>query len=107
MLGGISQDPAAKNLHNWHQVLKVDRKKQVLFMHRVLLLHIASKKGGPGRASSNRLSLENWVLECDRACLVGHILQDLASACDPMGAAAVTEETIDSIALRAVEGTFG
>lgn len=38
---------------------------------------------------------------------MGHILQDLASACDPMGAAAVTEETIDSIALRAVEGTFG
>ena len=77
-------------------------------MHRVLLLHdIASKKGGPGRASSNRLSLENWALECDRACVVGHILQDLENACDPMGAPAVTEETIDSIALRAVEGTFG
>ena len=105
MLGGATRDPNAKNLHTWHNILKVDQGKQKLFMQRVLLLHeIASKKGG--RASSVRLTVSEWNVECDRCCLVSHILEEMEKEVDSNGVRVFPDSLLIQLAERAIEGTL-
>ena len=105
MLGGTTRNADAKNLHTWHSILKVNDRKQVIFIQRVLLLHeIASKKGG--RASTNRLSVSEWQLECDRCCLLTHILDEMSRTVDDHGQRLFPDDLLASLAMRVVEGTL-
>ena len=105
MLGGTTRNPDAKNLHAWHTILKVNEGKQIMFIQRVFMLHeIASKKGG--RASTNRLSLSDWQLECDRCCLLTHILQEMSKTVDDDGTRLFPDDLLTSLAKRVVEGTL-
>ncbi|CAL1147634.1 unnamed protein product [Cladocopium goreaui] len=105
MLGGTTRNADAKNLHTWHSILKVNDRKQVIFIQRVLLLHeIASKKGG--RASTNRLSVSEWQLECDRCCLLTHILDEMSRTVDDHGQRLFPDDLLASLATRVVEGDY-
>lgn len=105
MIGGTTLDSQAKKLHTWHSILKVDEDKQSLFIQRVLMLHeIASKRGG--KSSSNRLSLNDWNLECDRCCLLGYILMSMETEVDEKGDKLFDDALLLSLGRRAVEGTL-
>lgn len=104
MLGGATTNPSAKNLHAWHPMLQVDKDKQLVFIQRVLLLHeIASKKGGRGI----RLSLNGWNLECDRCCLMLHILDAMSHETDELGNKLFEDDLLSKLVTRVIEGPLG
>lgn len=106
MLNSTSRDPNAKAIHLWAEnILKMTPNKQCLFINRVLLLHeVASKRGG--KSSNSRLSLGDWYQECDRACILGYVIDAMTQKTDSMGELMFDRDVIDSILQRAIEGTF-
>lgn len=65
----------------WHQILRVTEIKQILFLERLLHLHLIQTKRG-GKACAVRLSLSEWNIEVDRTCLCGYILEQMHSTPD-------------------------
>ena len=106
MLNSTSRDPNAKASHLWaEKILKMTPNKQCLFVNRVLLLHeVASKRGG--KSSNSRLSLAEWQQECDRACILGYIIDAMGQKTDSMGELMFAKDVIESVLQRAIEGTF-
>ena len=87
----------------WSGILTVDEMKQQLFIHRVLFLHaVATRRAG--KASSVRLSLQEWQAECDKMCLLGYILSDMKRCVDGNGDRLFSEDVLDAVCKRAVEG---
>lgn len=83
----------------------VNENKQTLFLHRVFLLHeVALKRGG--KQSTARLNLVEWNLECDRCCVIAHILDAVEGTCDDDGNRAVSESVMHAAYKRAVEGSL-
>ena len=107
MLNGATKNPDAKNLHVWHDILRVNEKKQVMFIARVMLLHEVSMKRG-GRAAMHRLTLADWMLECDRMCLITHIFEMMEKeVSDETGLRVFDDDLLESLAKRSIEGTLG
>lgn len=106
MLNSTSRDPNAKSIHLWaEKILKMTPNKQCLFINRVLLLHeVASKRGG--KSSNSRLSLAEWHQECDRACILGYIIDAMTEKTDSMGELMFAKDAIESVLQRSIEGTF-
>ena len=103
MLNGVTRDPSAKSIHLWASILTMNTNKQKLFITRVFLLHdIAVKQGG--RASVPMLSLADWNTEADRCCFLGHCIDKMMEKTDEHGNKMFTEDMIDIIIDRAVEG---
>ena len=103
MLNGVTRDPSAKSIHLWASILTMNANKQKLFIARVFLLHdIAVKQGG--RASVPRLSLSDWNTEANRCCFLAHCIDKMIEKTDEHGNPMFTEELIDTIMTRAVEG---
>ena len=70
LLGGVPRVSHS----SWHTILSMNTEKQLLFMRRIMLLHnLGSKRAG--KAASVKLNLSDWNAECDRMCLLGHLLQ--------------------------------
>ena len=79
--------------------------KQELFIHRVLFLHeVATRRAG--KASSVRLSLQEWHAECDIMCLLGYVLSEMKRCVDGNGDRLFSNDVLDDICKRAVEGTL-
>ena len=100
---GEPKDANARGSHKWNPILKTNDKKQVLFMDRILFLHaIAVRRAG--KASTVRLSLQEWVVECDRMALACHCVEEMRTMCDDMGNALFAHNVLEKILNRAVEG---
>lgn len=77
--------------------------KQVSFINRILFLHsLANRRAG--KASAVRLSPQEWAVECDRACLLAHILNYTQAAVDPKGDQLFKDDALQAIFDRSVEG---
>lgn len=106
MLGGESKDPRVQNSHLWHQILKMDADKQLVFVHRVLHLHdVALRRGG--KAANPRLAPSEWSQETDRCCFLGHCLCMMQKESKPDGTPKFSEEIMDKAFNRAIEGRPG
>ena len=89
----------------WNGILTVERMKQKLFIHRVLFLHdVATRRAG--KACTVRLSLQEWHAECDKMCFLGYVLCEMATCVDGAGDPLFSQDVLDAISKRAVEGTF-
>ena len=79
--------------------------KQELFIRRVLFLHqVATRRAG--KASSARLTLQDWNTEADTMCLLGHVLVDMKSCLDDDGRRVFDDDVMVKVVNRALEGTI-
>ena len=75
-------------------------------MNRILLLHeVALKRGG--KATTARLSLADWISECDRCCVLGYILEAMEKATNQDQDRLFEESVWDNVMNRAIEGLLG
>ena len=87
----------------WHTILKVDEKKQELFMHRVFFLHNRASKRG-GRAASSRLSMADWNGEVERMCLACFICEQMQMAVSHTGEKLFADEVLAKVTKRSIDG---
>lgn len=105
MLQGLSRDPNVKGIHSWTNILTMNKTKQLIFLHRVLLLHEISTKQG-GRASVPRLSLAEWQSLADQCCFLGYCLEYMDEKLDHSGNRMFEQDLIDSLTSRVIEGNL-
>ena len=55
----------------------MDDEKQLLFMERVLALHKVALKRRSGKATSVRLTLKQWITECNAMAALCHVLVEM------------------------------
>lgn len=106
LLGGTCKDPSVRNHHAWNQILTVTSEKQEVFIQRVLTLHDISLRRS-GKSTPVRLSLAEWLAECDRMCLLTFVAHEMKRATDDNGHQVFTKETLDTVVNRIVEGSLG
>lgn len=88
------------------ELLTTNDLKQHLFMQRVFFVFDITKRKA-GKAQILRMSPETWDQECDRACLMGAILQSMESFRDPSNTLCFPEKVLKDIMNRFVEGSLG
>ena len=96
-------DNKIRGSHTWSKILEINAFKQALFMERVLWLHDLASRRSKGRASV-RLGSQEWQEEADRMALAGHILEALATMIHDDGAKLFSDEVMEKIRTRIVEG---
>lgn len=102
LIGGSSRTIS----EHWDGILRMVPMKQELFMKRILFLHsIAVKRGG--KYSSARLGLKEWLVEADRICLLGYILQEMQGMCDLDGSKTFEPDLLGKIVQQIIEGLAG
>lgn len=84
----------------------MDSEKQTLFMERVLFLFEITKAKA-GKAQTLRLSLQQWLVEADVACLAGDIMFMMGRATNADHVILFPVETMKLVRQRFIEGTFG
>lgn len=78
-------------------------RSQQLFLSRIFLLHeVALRKGG--KSSALRLSLGDFQRECDRCCVIAHVLEAMLVAAAPDGSPLFDPDIISQMTQRAIEG---
>eukprot|EP00435_Cladocopium_sp_Y103_P057869 s1201_g20.t1 len=105
---GVSEnvfDVLQQHLHcvKFEDMLTVTDSKQFLFVQRVMQLHtVAARRAG--KAASVRLTVQEWDAECDKMCLLGHILETMKKMTDGMGERVFSDEMMLKLAERCIEG---
>lgn len=104
MPNGATRNTTAKSMHLWSTILTMTERKQLFFVHRFLLLHEIAQK--QVRASHARLTLQQWNDECDKCCLVAHIIEYMEAKTDSNGQRMFDDDVINKLLDRAIEGTL-
>ena len=107
LLGGTPKDAKARQSHAWSTLLTVSEQKQELFVERILFIHELAVRRGAKSMATLRLSLSDWDLECDRFCVLGAALGHMEAALDDKGERLFSNDLIDALCRRAIEGILG
>lgn len=84
----------------------MDSDKQELFIDRVQFLHtVATRRAG--KASTVRMTLQEWNSECDKMCFLMYVLNEMLACVDNSGQPLFHKSVLEGARNRAVEGHLG